>query len=508
MKINKAEYYAILRTDFVAFAQKCFAELNPETPYLHGSHIDVIAGELEQCRAGRLNRLIINLPPRSLKSHLASIAFPAWLLGHNPSVLIIDVSYAQDLSDKLATDCRSIMTTTWYQEIFPGTRLTSPRCAVNDFTTTAKGGRLSTSVGGVLTGRGADFVIIDDPLKPEEAISETQRQALNRWNDNTLVSRLNNKREGCIIIIQQRLHEDDLVGHVLPQGNWKLLKFPAIAEEDEEYVVQTPYGQKTISRRAGEALHPAREPLEILNSIRQVQGEYNFSAQFQQRPTPLAGGLVKTAWFKRYSPDDLPKEFSLVFQSWDCACKASELSDFSACTSWGADKNRLYLLDVMRKRLDYPELKKTVVQQARDFNASNVIIEDRSAGTQLIQELIAAGTHGVVRYAPKDDKVMRMHSASSTIENGFVHIPVEAPWLAEYLHEMAMFPNAKYDDQVDSTSQALDWFRQHGADQQFGLLEYFKLEQAKLAAGTSRSMFTRRDALIEMDRRRFRFGRG
>jgi len=507
MEMNKKEFYAILRTDFVAFAQKCFAELNPETTYLHNWHIDVIAEALEQCRGGKLNRLIINLPPRSLKSHMASIAFPAWLFGHNPSAQIICVSYSQDLSDKLATDCRSVMTSTWYQELFPGTRLTSPRCAVNDLATTAKGARLSTSIGGVLTGRGADFIIIDDPLKPEEALSETERQAVNRWYDNTLVSRLNDKRNGCIIIIQQRLHEDDLPGHVLRQGNWKLLRFPAIAEEDETYVVQTPYGKKSFSRRTGEALHPEREPLEMLNSIRQIHGEYDFSGQYQQSPAPLGGGMVKIRWFIRYSPADLPKEFSLIIQSWDCACKASELSDFSVCTTWGVYQNHLFLLNVTRKRLDYPELKRAAMLNAQEFKASNIVIEDRSAGTQLIQELIAAGMHGVVRYAPKDDKIMRMHSTSSTIENGFVHVPVEAPWLSEYLHEMTMFPNGKYDDQVDSTSQALDWFKQHGADSQFGYIEYLKQESARLAAGSSRSLFTRRDALIEMDRRGFPFGR-
>ena len=163
---------------------------------------------------------------------MASIAFPAWCLGHDPSAQILCVSYAQDLADKLARDCRSIMMSPWYRQIFP-TRLAPHRQAVQEFITTRQGYRLATSTGGVLTGRGADIILIDDPLKPEEALSDAQRQAANEWYDHTLYSRLNDKRHGAIVIIMQRLHEDDLVGHVLAQEPWEVLSFPAIAEADE-----------------------------------------------------------------------------------------------------------------------------------------------------------------------------------------------------------------------------------------------------------------------------------
>ena len=224
--ISREEFRAFLRQDLVTFVERSFYELNPQTEYLHNWHIDVIAAALEKCRIGKLHRLIINLPPRSLKSHMASVAFPAFLLGHNPAAQIICASYAQDLADKLAVDCRSVMASEWYQHAFPRARLAARRPAMNDFMTTSKGFRLSTSVYGVLMGRGADYIIIDDPLKPSEALSETQRKAVNDWYDHTLFSRLNNKRTGCIILIMQRLHEDDLVGHVLQQGDWYLLKFP------------------------------------------------------------------------------------------------------------------------------------------------------------------------------------------------------------------------------------------------------------------------------------------
>jgi len=211
--LSEAEYRFILQRDFYSFMLLCFYHLNPQTTFLSAPHIEVIVSQLEQCRLGIIKRLIITLPPRSLKSLCASVAFPAWFLGHHPWAQIIGVSYGQDLADKFARDCRSVMTSDWYQRIFR-TRL-ADRQAVADFMTTDQGGRMATSVGGVLTGRGADLIVIDDPLKPDEALSETQRKAVNDWYDDTLLSRLNDKANGRIVIIMQRLHQDDLVGHVL-----------------------------------------------------------------------------------------------------------------------------------------------------------------------------------------------------------------------------------------------------------------------------------------------------
>src|SRR6266852_9049706 len=231
-------YKEILSLDLGYFAQHCFCELNPQAAFLPNWHIEVIAAKLAAVRAGRIRRLIINLP-----------------LGHDPSAQILCVSYAQELADKLARDCRSIMMSPWYRQIFP-TRLALHRQAVQEFITTRQGYRLATSTGGVLTGRGADIILIDDPLKPEEALSEAQRQGGNEWYDHTLYSRLNDKRHGAIVIIMQRLHEDDLVGHVLAQEPWEVVRFPAIAEADEIHQIETIWGPRTFTRRQGEALHP------------------------------------------------------------------------------------------------------------------------------------------------------------------------------------------------------------------------------------------------------------
>jgi predicted phage terminase large subunit-like protein len=469
MSLSVREYRALLRSDFHGFVDRSFNEVNPGTEFLPNWHLEVIADRLEKCRRSEIKRLIINVPPRSLKSFCASVAFPAFLLGHDPSAQIICASYSQDLANKHAVDCRALMKSPFYQKLFPS-RLSKERQAITEFGTTKGGFRMATSVGGTLTGRGADFIILDDVLKPEEAISDVQRSSVNAWYDGTLYSRMNDKSTGCIIIIMQRLHEDDLVGHVLGREHWEVLRFPAIAEEEEIFNIQPP--DKQFTRRIGEALHPEREPLAILKNIRETLGEYNFASQYQQAPAPLGGGMVKSEWFKSYTESNLPSNFEMQFQSWDTANKPTQLSDYSVCTTWGVKDKHLYLLNVFRKRLSYPDLKRAVRDQSDFFNTKTILIEDKASGTQLIQDLITEGIHGVQRYEPLLDKIMRMNSVTSTIENGFVHLPERAHWLAEYVHELVTFPRAKYDDQADSTSQALDWFKR--GQHMHGLVEYWR----------------------------------
>jgi hypothetical protein len=221
MELNELEYTVLLQSDFSTFIQRSFTTVSTSSDYRHNWHIDLIASKLEQCRKGEIKRLIINIPPRNLKSICASVAFPAWLLAHDPSAEIICASYGQELSHKHAMDTRNVMQSYWYQQLFPA-RLDKRKTALEDFMTTKGGVRIATSVGGALTGRGGGFLIIDDPLKPTEAVSETQRNQVNNWYDGTLYTRLNDKVSGCIIIIMQRLHEDDLVGHVLEQEGWEV----------------------------------------------------------------------------------------------------------------------------------------------------------------------------------------------------------------------------------------------------------------------------------------------
>ena len=306
----------------------------------------------------------------------------------------------------------------------------------------------------------ADIIIIDDPLKPADALSETSRTAANEWFENTLRSRLNNKKDGAIVIIAQRLHQDDLVGHVLEEDGWEVLSFPAIAESDEDVPIITPYGVRRFRRKAGEALHPDREPLGVLKQLRDSMGEYNFQAQYQQSPAPVGGAMIKTEWLRYYEPGEQPT-FSMIIQSWDTANKSGELNDYSVCTTWGMRDGRYYLRHVLRQKLNFPDLKRAVALQAQAYSPSIILIEDKASGTQLIQELTAEGVFAIKAYAPPPgtDKVLRLHAQATGFENGLVFLPTKASWLADYVTELTSFPGAKYDDQVDSTTQALDYMR-------------------------------------------------
>lgn len=197
--------------------------------------------------------------------------------------------------------------------------------------------------------------------------------------------------------------------------------------------------------------------------------------------------MVKAEWFRTYTTAELPSKFELIFQSWDTANKPTELSDYSVCTTWGIKEKHLFLLHVFRKRLGYPELKRAVREQAEAFGPKTILIEDKASGTQLIQELIGEGMHAIKKYEPTMDKIMRLHSVTSTVENGFVRIPEKAAWLNEYLHELVTFPKGRFDDQTDSTSQALDWFKQHFKNYPGGIFEYYRQEAEKVKAGIGQS---------------------
>ena len=448
------EFDALTRLDFNMFVERTFVELNGSTPYLDNFHIGVICSELEAVRAGGQRRLAIAVPPRSLKSVIVSVAFPAWLLGHNPEAKIICASYGQQLADDLARDCRQIMRSDWYRRLFPATRLASDRQAIGNFETSAGGFRHATSVGGALTGLGADIIIVDDPTKPEEVFSDVERARANAWARHTLFTRLNDKGRGSIILVMQRLHENDLIGHVSEFTDMKHLAFSAIAQENESYTFHTPFGVRRHLRQEGEELHREREPIEVLEEIRTAIGTRFFSAQYLQMPGPPGGSIVKPEWFSRYSLIDLPK-FDRIVQSWDTASKASQLSDYSVCTTWGKKDRNIFLLHVLRKRLDYPDLKRAVRDNARAHGANTILIEDCASGIQLIQELRAENVSGLQAVKPKGDKIMRMTGQTAIIESGTVFLPISAPWLEDYLHELMMFPAGKHDDQVDSTSQAL-----------------------------------------------------
>lgn len=255
----------------------------------------------------------------------------------------------------------------------------------------------------------------------------------------------------------QRLHIDDLVGHVLEQEEWVQLNIPAIAPADKIYEVGP---DRIYARREGVLLMPVRESPEALENIRQVLGSTMFSAQYQQEPVPLEGNLIHRDWLQYYDGLPLTSDRYRIVQSWDTASKSGELNDYSVCTTWAINEQECYLLDVLRKRLDYPELRRAVVAQAKKHAVNDILIEDKGSGSGLIQDVKYDTPYRAIAIMPKDDKVTRLRIVSAHIEAGYVQFPKRALWLDEFVLEVLQFPHARHDDQVDSMTQLLGWVRQ------------------------------------------------
>jgi predicted phage terminase large subunit-like protein len=443
---------AILRTEFTAFSQRCFSTLNPGATFLPNWHIEALAYHLELVRMGKIRRLIVNMPPRSLKSIICSVAFPAFVLGHDPAKRLVVVSYGTELAVKLANDCRIILQSPWFQRLFPGTRVSRIKNTEFEVATTRQGYRLATSVGGALTGRGGDLIIIDDPMKPQDALSGTKRESANDWFDNTLLSRLDDKQTGAIIVVMQRLHVDDLTGKLLRgSDDWTVLNFPAIAEQDEQIQI----GEVRYHiRKVGDLLHSEREPMQVLNYMRAQLGPEVFAAQYQQNPVPPGGNMIKRHWPRRY--DKLPDRTSSteVLQSYDTASKIGAENDWSVCTTWHVIDERYYLIDVLRGRFDYPTLKARAIEHAKLHRPTKILVEDTGVGTALVPELQNCG-FSVIAVPVEQNKQTRMSVQSAKFESGRVFLPHHATWLEELESELFAFPGSRYDDQVDSISQAL-----------------------------------------------------
>ena len=420
----------MLREDFLTFLEKAFLHLNPGQPDFEAEwYHEAIAHRLELVRSGELKRLMVTIPPRQLKSTIISVAWPAWMLGKNPTTRFVCVSFADDLAMKHARDCRSILQSDWYRASFPDVSLT--RIAENDIETNRAGGRFSTTVGGTLTGRGGDVIIIDDPIKPEEANSDTARNGVNSWYQSTLLSRLNSQETGAIVLVMQRLHQNDLAGDLLEQGGWNQLRLPAVADEEESIVL--PHGREH-RRLPGELLDPARLSEATLQALRRSLGSLAFEAQFQQNPVPAEGNLIKRDWLKRYDQAPEFRTGDRIVQSWDTASKGGARNDWSACATALVRKHDVYLLDLSRVRLEFPDLKRKVVAMAQKYKPSTLLIEDAASGQQLLQQLRHDESLAQLKPLARKvttDKMSRVRAASALVENGNVLFPKEAPWLAD-----------------------------------------------------------------------------
>jgi predicted phage terminase large subunit-like protein len=481
--MTNEEFCAILRSDFKSLSHKVFNEIAGNSEYSNNWHIDVTCYELMEIINGKGNKLIINVPPRHMKSIICSVALPAFILGHSPTANIICVTYSDDLAAKMALDCRKVIESIWYRELFPATRLLKDRKGISDFETTKGGGRFATSVGGMLTGRGGDIAIIDDPISPKDANSDAIREKTNDWYGNTLVSRLNNKNTGKIIVVMQRTHEQDFTDYLLEIApSFKLVQMPAIAEADERWEITNYLGKKIVfERKIGEALHPERESLAKLQEIQTSMGSYNFAGQYQQNPTSRGGNIIKREWLRMYDSNEFFQQVRSMqlrgislCQSWDTAAKIKQENDYSVCITYATaynpqeQKTNIYILDVFRDRLEIPALVKKgkalyeeMGQKYRFMGRyiNKILIEDAGSGIGFAQAMTEAfGSSIVMLIKPEHDKATRVKNIAYLVESGRCLFPGnQQPWWPQFEKELITFPNGKYDDQCDALSQLLSY---------------------------------------------------
>jgi predicted phage terminase large subunit-like protein len=404
---------------------------------------------------GQNRRLIINVPPRSLKSILVSVIYVAFLMGNDPSLKIIVSSHNQELARKLASDFRRLTASALFRRLFPRFELADDGDRVMEQKTTHNGHRIATSVGATITGHGADVIIVDDPNRAKDIYSEAHRRRVKTYFDQELSSRLNDKQRGKIIVVMQRLHEDDLTGHLLSRGaGWTHVRIQAMAEEMSSY--RTGYGLDDVfCRPVGDILLPQVNNFETLEDVRAMTGSINFQAQYQQNPSPADGVVIKRDWL-RYC-DKLPEEFDFLVVSWDTASTIEEGSDYSAGTIWGLRNQHFYLIDVLRGRYEAPDLRRVIEDTHLRYGAHQTLIERAGIGHAIGAEMRKQSRIKPLLLSVTTDKTARLLAQSPKFEASQVIFPREAPWLGLYLHELLAFPNVLHDDQVDSTSQALKY---------------------------------------------------
>lgn len=418
-------------------------------------HIQYLNQKLLDVSSGRCKRLIITEPPRHGKSEMVSKYFPAWYLGTNPDDRIILTSYESSFAASWGRKSRDLLAEN--QGIF-GIQIAQDSASVQDWNIEKRLGGMNTAgVGGPCTGKGAKVFIIDDPCKNnEEAMSEVIREKIWDWYKSTAYTRL--EPDGAMIVIMTRWHDDDLVGRLLKEQDlggdkWEVVNLPAIATHDD-----------LIGRKPGEALWPERYSIEELRRIEKTLGPFWFSSMYQQNPVPAGGAIIKRDWWKYYTTPPDRKLFKRYIWAWDTAIKTGEENDFTVGVYIGETETGYYVLDLVREKLEYPDLKRVISQKYHGSRASAIIIEDKSSGQQVIQEF-SRETKLPIIPAGKDkkglmpDKVTRALVVTPLIQSGLVWIPENASWVGEFVSECLSFPKGKHDDQVDALVYGLDYLK-------------------------------------------------
>jgi predicted phage terminase large subunit-like protein len=459
------------------FVRQAWQVVEPSTPFVPGWHIDAIIAHLEAVSLNQIRNLLINVPPRHMKSLLVSVFWPAWEWIRWPERRWLFSSYGAQLTIRDSVKCRRLIESPWYQERWRDRyALTSDQNTKGRFDNDRSGYRLSTSVGGAATGEGGDRIVCDDPNNITEVESDAVRKTTNDWFDVVMSTRVNDPKTAAKVVVMQRCHQQDLSGHLLEQGGWEHLCLPA---EYEGSRTVTSIGFADPRNEHGELLWADRFGPKEIGSLKVSLGSYAAAGQLQQRPSPAGGGLIKRHWFRFWQPrganfppvivqmpDGTPVSIAAIavpyrvdeqIQSWDCAFKDLSTSDYVVGQVWARVGSAYLLGDQIRGRMDCPATVKSVRQLSLKWpNTIAKLIEDKANGSAVIQ-MLSREIPGILPVNPEGGKIARASAVSQLIEAGniFLPHPLHAPWVNDFIEECAAFPNGAHDDQVDAMTQAL-----------------------------------------------------
>ena len=443
-KYDQIEKQEDCSKDFIKFVKSQWPD------FIEGRHHKIIGEKFNKIAQGKLKRLIVCLPPRHTKSEFASTFFPAWMMGLKGNLKIIQTTHTAELAVRFGRRVRNIIDSDEYQSVFPSLSLEADNKSAGRWTTNQGGESFYAGVGGAITGRGADLLIIDDPVSEQDALSPTAMDGVYEWYTSGPRQRL--QPGGIIVIVMTRWSTKDLVGKVLKKQSddyadkWDVIEFPAIMPESED------------------PLWPEFWKKEELLSVKASLPAAKWNSQWMQNPTAEEGSIVKREWWNKWE-NEVPA-YSYVIQSYDTAFSKKETADYSAITTWAVfeylDQEQIILLDAKRVRLDFPELKKLAWDEYKYWEPDCVLIEAKASGTPLTQELRRMGIP-VTAYTPSrgQDKIARMNSVAPIFESGMVWCP-DQDFADEVVEEMASFPYGDHDDYCDSSTMALMRFRQGG----------------------------------------------
>lgn len=471
--LKKLKVRRLKERDLAGFVRAAWPILEPSTPLEWNWHLDLLCDCLAQVARGECRRLIINVPPRSMKSLLCTVFYPVWRWCTRPQQRFMFVSYSDELSTDHSVFRRNVLNAPMYRAGWGHlVRFSKDQNLKTQYENTRRGAMFATSITGSATGKGCDELIVDDPLNAKKAFSDQERETTNRNFDATFRSRLNNPATGTIIVIMQRLHDLDLTGHLLTRepDTWRHIKLPAEAEHDERWE----YGGKIKERSAGDLLWPKRFSREVLARLKTAMGSWPYAGQYQQNPAPLEGGVIQRKWLHYYR--ELPTGRGQWIQSWDCSFKDTRESDYVVGQVWLRLNASYYLVDQVRERMDFVRTKQAIQAMTLKYpQATAKLIEDKANGPAVISSL-RSEIDGIIPRDPRDSKAGRLRGVSPLFEAGNVFLPEGSRWVGDFVEELTRFPNSAHDDQVDACTQALLYMRRQWS----GILEYYRQEAARV----------------------------